>query len=253
MKKLFLLFLLVMSALVVSTSFSTAYGQKSKIYSGDKSAREIKKSRQIYLDQIADYRESITDLQKQNERLLIRTRVSTDQAILARNYQRISGNDSLIALYNKKISFLEDRANEFLAVAAGKDQQVYTDLRGKPMEVANARLLTAYADNMSNGGSIPSATETNNNDNTSLRGIVVNEWYKPVLAKITGPGGFYREFSLPARGGKATFKIPIPGSYTTTFQSSYESRTVTKVVSFNTIYNYDGQDYDYMATLFRGY
>lgn len=253
MKKLFVLFLLVMSALVVSTIFSTAYGQKSKIYSGDKSAREIKKSRQIYLDQIADYRDQVKELNKQNERLLIRSNTNNN-LLTERCYAKINQNDSMISLCNKRISFLEEQANQFVAIAAGKDVQNYADLRGKPMEVANANLLVAYANTMSNGKSSGmSAIDMDKNDDTSLRGIVVNEWYRPVLAKITGPGGFYREFSLPARGGKATFKVPFPGNYTTVFQSSYESRVVTKVVSFNTIYNYDGQDYDYMATLFRGY
>lgn len=251
MKKLFRLFVLVMSAFVVST---VAYGQKSKIYTGDKSAREIKKSRQIFLDQIADYRERIEDLQKQSERLLIRNRVTTDQSFLERNYQKISFNDSLIALYNKKISFLEERANEFLAIAAGKDQQYYTDLRGKPMEVANARLLTAYADNMSSGKSSISAVEMDENDNTSLRGIVVNQWHQRVIAKVTGPGNFYREFDLDARNGKAVFKIPFPGNYTTTFSSAYQSKSITKPVGPNVVYYDDqGSQYDYKATMPRGY
>lgn len=250
MRKLFLLFLLVMSAIVVSTS---VYGQKSKIYTGDKSAREIKRSCQIFSDQIADYRDQIKDLNKQNERLLIRSNTNNN-LLTERCYAKINQNDSMISLYNKRISFLEEQANQFVAVAVGKDEQNYTDLRGKPMEVANARLLTAYADKMSSGDKSMSAVEMDENDNTSLRGVIVNQWHQRVTAKVTGPGNFYREFDLDARNGKAVFKLPFPGNYTTTFYSAYESKSITKPVGPNIVYYDDkGSRYDYKATLPRGY
>lgn len=255
MKKLFQLFILVMSTIVVSAIFSTAYGQKSKIYSGDKSAREIRKSVDILNDRIISCQERIKSLETNNDRLLIRCRATNDQLLTGRYYQKINYNDSIIDIYYNEIASLEKGITEFVDRAAGKDVQNYADLRGKPMEVANANLLVAYANAMSNGKSSDmSAVEMDENDGSSLRGVIVNQWHQRVTAKVTGPGNFYREFDLDARNGKAVFKLPFPGNYTTTFYSAYESKSITKPVGPNIVYHDDkGGQYDYKATLPRGY
>lgn len=222
--------------------------QKSKMYSGDKSAREIKKSQQVLWSQIAVYDKNISNLRKENTKLIKRIEHIRDSNLYYDYKRNILINDSLITFYQKESKNLRAQANGFVAIAAAKDKQSYLDLRGgKPEELANAYLVASYAENI---GSYKNAASSSL-DPSALKGKVRNMWSRDVTAKVTGPGNFYLEFYLKPGTSSPAFPLPFIGIYTTTFVTGTESKSVTKRVGPNIVYyDYDtGEKLDYMATL----
>lgn len=234
---------LVMVVLVTTSTIS--FSQRAKIRSGDKNNKEIKKSIKIFRNQISAYQDKVDELRAENKKMIASFESSTDTLALSRYSGCISENNSLISWYVQQISYLEDRSNNLIVATAGDEDQNYFRLRGDAQGAADAYLLITYADKIKSGGW--------NADSMNLRGRVVNNWYYPVTAIVEGPGKFYREFHLKANNGSASFQIPFPGYYTTTFISSTNERKyLSKKVGPNIIYYDDkGNVYDYMATLPR--
>ncbi|HBA37056.1 TPA: hypothetical protein DCZ15_04295 [Candidatus Falkowbacteria bacterium] len=231
---------ILMAALVVTVS-GNVYGQRSKIDYGDKNSKNIEASVQIFHQQIAGYQLKIDELRSTNKNLWQLFQRSEDNDYVKRYAQQIRYNDSLIAEYDQKINYLEQQTDEFISVAAGKDNQKICKLRGKAEDVATAYVIIAYAEQADRRDSV-----------AQLTGLLVNKWHYPVTAIVTGPGNFYREFSLRAKDGQAVFSLPSPGRYTTTFVFDTQRRSIVKTAGISHVYyDDDGQAYDYKATLLK--
>lgn len=200
--------------LISITAIGTAYGQR--IHSGDKSFTETRRTIKLIRKQIAEYEK----------------------------------DSSSVLHYREKRDFLENQLNKLIAASASKNDRQYMDLNSKdPRKVADAYLLVKYADNLKNNQSL--SEQPVKPDSGQLKGIIVNNWYYEVIAQVTGPANFYREFDIRANGKSPEFSLPVQGEYTTTFIYGYERRTVSKKVGYNIIY-YEGKTpYDYKATLLR--
>jgi len=223
-----LLVLVIMTLGVISTSI---YAQ-SEIYHGDKTIREQKKAVRLINKRITNYR------------LIIRS-ISQHRA----EYR--DGEDSvLIASYYQKINFLEDQLDDASVAIIGKDTKQHTKLKSRdPRKSAEAYLLMKYADNLDQHGNGNYVKESV--DSVGLKGIVVNNWYYEVIAQVTGPGNFFREFNIKPNKKSPEFSIPVVGEYTTTFIFGNQRKMITKQVMPNIIY-YDGNVvYAYKTTLPR--
>ena len=230
--------------LISLSSIGTAYSQ-SQIYSGNKSLREQKRIIRTIRGQISDYKLAIND-----------------------EYRRIeyksNGDSSLIASYRKKIDFLEKRLDDMIASMATKDTKQFSDLKSRdPRKVADAYVSVKYADYLygANGNSgdqadpiirnVEADTSRLKTSIPPLKGIIVSNWYYEVVAQVSGPGNFFREFNIKPNGKSPAFTLPSPGDYTTVFISNTDRKAITKKVGLNTIY-YDGTaTYAYKVTLLR--
>jgi len=236
-------FFSVMLVIVMIVSAASAYGQKSKMYSGDKSAKEIKKSQQIFSEQIDNLKNNIKDLEKSKIRVISRYQRTTDEYY----GNQIIQIDSLINLYQQKVMLLEDQQITFVVTTASKDQQSYVDLQGRnPTELANAYVIVKYAENYKNAAN----TVKTASNNSKLVGIIENAGYvNSVVVKITGPANFHIEFTLNSKQKSPEFYLPCPGIYTAVFTNGYQTRSVTKTVGPNIVYYDDNKPVDFKATL----
>jgi len=257
MKKLVSFVVLVMSVMFIIMIVSTgAFAQKSTILVGDKTTTEVKKSAEIISEQLNDLKDRIRDLKKdgkkevtvleRNKRTLLRN-PGKNQFLIIRADAQVKKSeaktDSLIAICEQKKSNLEDELINFTVVAAGKDKQNIVNLKSRNVrEIAKAYLYVKYADNMNLASSDGSQKK--------LIGIVENTGYlNPVVAIVTGPANFSREFTLSARSKSIVFDLPYIGEYTTVFYHGNETSCVTKEVGPNIVY-YDGAKVlDFKATL----
>jgi len=212
-KKLVVLaFIMFISIIAAEMTFC-----QSQIYSGDKSLRENKRTIRMIRKQIA-------------------------------KYDKI---DSPVIDYYQKVDFLENQLNDLIAVTAGKDARQRMNLKSRdPRKAAEAYLLVKYADNFKSDQSV-SARQTIETDSGKLKGIVVNNWYQEVIAQVTGPANFFREFNIKPNGKSPEFTLPIIGDYTTVFIYGSERRAVSKKVGPNIVYYENTTAYDYKATLPR--
>ena len=230
--------------LISLMAIGTAYSQ-SQIYSGDKSLREQRRIIRTIRGQISDYKLAINDEYRRIE-------------------YKANGDTSLLVAYRKKINFLEEQLDNLIASMAARGKKQFGNLKSRdPRKAAEAYALVKYADNLYGtnrnedysiypvSGNIGADTSRLKVDATPLKGIIVNNWYYEVIAQVSGPGNFVREFNLKPNGKSPEFILPIPGYYTTVFIANGESKSVTKKVGANTIY-YDGTvAYAYKATLQR--
>ncbi|MFA5023894.1 MAG: hypothetical protein WC523_02980 [Patescibacteria group bacterium] len=231
--------IVVIAAAIIMMIVGAEQGQaqKSKMYSGDKSAREIKRSQQIFWNQINVYQDKVDDLKKDNNKFIQRVRYTRDSNEYYNYAYQIQDNDSLIKFYQGEINTLTQRAADFVAKATTKDQQNYLDLRGNnPTELANAYLIAAYANNMGQYKNAATAVANTDQNPTALKGVVQNLWQRDVIAKVTGPGNFYREFFLTPGAKSDIFELPFIGDYTATFISGNEVKSVVKKVGPNIVY-----------------
>lgn len=235
---------IVAMMIMVMIAASSTYAQDSKIYSGDKSYKEIKESNKIFKKLLKDLKNQKNDMEKSRDRVAHRYTSSGDDYY----GNQVVQLDSMLNLYKDKIMSLESQVVISTVNAAGKDKLEYANLTGKPIDVANAFLLIEYGKKMLSNGTT-SARSVEKADSTSMIGIIVNEWRKSVVVRVVGPGNFVREFKLDAYNGKAVFKIPYPGNYLATFSSTSESKSITKPVGPNIAYEYKGKWYDYMSSL----
>lgn len=235
MKKLSVLFVLVMLAIAVSTNVSA---QKSKAYSGDKSSRIITKSQESFKSLVADLKEQQAKLEKKRDKMA--KKPDYYAALLVET-------DSLIKVYQTKIMSLEDQMVASVTAAVSKDSENRIELKGRNVtEFADAYLTIKYADNLSanNGGA------TNANSGKQLMGMVENTTYdNPVVVTVTGPANFRREFTLGARAKSPVFELPVIGNYTAYFISGKNREAcITKKAGPNIVY-YDGATaLDFKAT-----
>jgi hypothetical protein len=211
---------------------------------GDKSAGGVLEARKALVEQVEYYQSRIFDLQEENNQLSYSFQ---DYAAI-----QVRINDSLVADYRKKINRLEGLTEEILARGLGKDKVSSVTLTGyDPREVADAYATVKYMDEMGCAANA-SSSHAVKKDSCGLRAILENTRYQTVIAKVTGPVGFYREFKINPRGFSPVFMLPMPGSYTTTFincnnESDYAA--VTKVTGPNIrYYTENGEAYDYKAT-----
>lgn len=176
------------------------------------------------------------------------------QVVLPRNIPEnervniISRNEALVKEYSTKIANLENKIDSFL-VLSGKDRINRLDFTGNAKEVSNAYLLVKYADNLDDQDNFYNSSSTFFSSE-KLKGIIENLWYRDVIVQVIGPGGFFREFIVKARGSSPAFNLPIIGDYTAIFNSVRETRSITKKVGPNIVYyGSNGEPYDYKATL----
>jgi hypothetical protein len=211
-------------AIILSMVATEAFGQ-SQVYSGDKSLKEIRRTIRVIHRQINSYEKSI-------------------RVVIMKKSGKLSVSDSLlISNYQNKIDELEINLNSLIIASANNSVRQSMNLTNKdPKKVAEAYLLVKYADNLG-GGSLEQ-----NIASTNLKGILVNDTYYNVIAQITGPGNFFREFDIKARGKSREFFLPMIGEYVTIFIYRNQSATVTKKVGPNIIYYDGGTAYSYKAT-----
>lgn len=219
----------------------------SVIKFGDKSLEDIKKSQELFADKIDYYQQKIKNLQEENSQLTDQLIQSPADSLLG--YKKmIKRNDSLAVYYQNELKLVESQETEFLFTAAGKDRRAVTKLSGDAKEVADAYLIYRYADNMIGVGNANQTAEKEKNNQTGLKGILVNDRFDDVIARVTGPGSFFREFSIKAHSKTPPFPLPFIGRFTTTFiscRNENDRRSITKTVGPNIIYWDEGQPYDY--------
>jgi hypothetical protein len=165
----------------------------------------------------------------------------------------VNRNDSLVAAYQKQLIELQKESNSFLLASANKTAESRFvlasrnagDFAGAYVEIKNIDLGKKLK------ASPAASADSGEKEGDDFIGIVQNNWYKPVIAQVTGPNDYYREFSLTAHSSKV-FTLPAsdtPVKYTTKFVSAYGARSTSKDVGPNIVYyNEDGKAYSYMAT-----
>lgn len=193
---------------------------------------------------IENFHAQIRYYNDQIEKLQVVLPVNLSESERASIYTR---NEALIKEYSAKIYKLENEIDRFL-VLSSKDQVTRLDFTGSPKEVSNAYLLVQYANNLgdqNNFSNYPSDSSSG-----KLKGIIENQWYREVVVQVCGPGGFFREFTVKARGQSPVFNLPIIGEYTAVFIFGRESKPIKKIVGPNIVYyGSNGELYDYKATL----
>jgi len=228
---------------------------------GDKGVDDIIMAQKAITAQTDYYRDQIASLKEENNQLgynLMDYQAIQDSAgIVAsskRYFKQKSYNDSLVTDYREKISRLESLTEEVLIRGLGKDRVNSVVLNGySAREVADAYATVKYV-NDAGMSCVANASQRNaavKKDSCGLRAILENTRYQQVIAKITGPVGFYREFKINPHGFSPVFALPMPGSYTTTFincNNESDYAVVTKQVGQNIFYYVDDAVYDYKAT-----
>lgn len=209
MKKMKKIVVLLVLVVLVLTPYS--YGQRTKLYSGDKSAKEIKKSTKIFLKQIENYQAQIKELRQDNKKLAICFQRSKQASLLSMYSQMIERNDSLIGFYQDKIQESTAQLSEFVSRSSGKDEQRFVDVRRvSPDELANLICVTSYYDN--------SQKQSVRSDSAA----VANFLYHRVRADVYfSDRKIYTFFLGPtwnfSKPSFICFKIPGPGEYRVEF------------------------------------
>ncbi len=221
---------------------------QTSFISGDKSLNDVKTSQAMFSEQIERYEDQISNLRSENSQLMDElSQDKPDQKTSDLYCRKISNNDSLIAVYQKRSDLLRGQIDDLLIRSAGSDQQHQLKLTGHDVsEMANAYVQISWAN------VITKADATNvagaSLVSSPLVGIVENLGYSKVNVKISGQN-FIREYTLDPKGKSPIFNLPGQGNYTATFTNGYEIRTVTKPVGPNIVYFDGGKPYDFKATL----
>jgi len=160
----------------------------------------------------------------------------------------ISRNEALVKEYSAKIYNLENEIDRFL-VLSGKDRVTRFEFTGDPQKVADAYVSVMYADNLDNTDNFPNSSSVSFSSE-KLKGIIENQWHREVIVQICGPGGFFREFTIKARGQSRVFNLPVIGKYTAIFIFGRDIKLIEKMVGPNIVYyGSNGEPYDYKVTL----
>ena len=243
--------------LALSALMSGCAGSSAVI--GDKELDGVVDAKESVIDLIQYYQDQVADRQEENENLSINLEdcagienPAVREASMVSYRRQIAENDSIISGYRKKINRLEGEAEDILVRGAGKDKITSVVLNGRnPREVADAYATVRYLDNIGKGNHSGASADAGEDGSSELRGIVENRCYYPVIAKVTGPLGFYREFTISPRGFSPVFSLPIPGEYSTGFTNCNNSQAgepLTKTVGLNIIYYVGEETYNYKAT-----
>ncbi len=254
-KVIFTLFLATFSLLFGLEAFS----QRNSFAFGDKTEAEIQGSIQTFDVLIADYEAQIKALQKENEKILFDFLKSPDygEEVVAILKKRSYLNDSLMMVYRLKGLELRETKQYFLEMTAGNSKKKRVSSRGnnpeKLREAANAYAMMSYVDAYTSGvGKAGGAGEV---AESGLKGLITNNWYQEVTVTVSGPGSWQRQFQVARNGGKVVFDVPYPGQYTFIFTNGRDASTVIKECrpGMTEFFDLNGQKYDLMATLPRGY
>jgi hypothetical protein len=225
--------------------------QRSRLIVGDKNLANVGQSIELFQTEITQYEAKITDLKKENKKLIAHFQKATKQFVMDVDSAQVAENNALIAGYRKQISEMETKKESFINSAAGKDKTLTVEVRGNNpsqwLAASDAYMTIKAADAYAAGaGSNNPASEGN------FKGVVVNYWYQPVQVMVSGPGHFYREYHLKQNGDKVFFDFPYPGDYVFTFATGETKKSVVKKAGPGHIYQDAGKDYDLMATLPNG-
>lgn len=222
MKKIVVIAVAIILSMVATEAFA-----QSQAYSGDKSLKEIRRTMRIIRRQINVYEKSKT--------------------VIAKKRVLSHADSLLISNYQNKIDELEINLNSLIITGTDKGTRQSVNLTGKdPKKIAEAYLLVKYADNIGKNKNVIGDSTSQN-----LKGIIVNNWYYEVTARVTGPGNFFREFNIKPNRKSPVFTLPVIGEYTTVFITSNDSKMITKSVGPNIVYYDDAEAYDYKVTLPR--
>lgn len=239
-----------MIIIAISSFVSPAFGQRSKVQSGDKSLAAVETSHKLMVSQIERYKNQIDVLKRENEVILTK---ATDSALTPSLQAELQQNLKLISGYRQKINLLEEESDSFLINVAGKSDYKIKELRSRdPRAVAEAEMMLAYADKIrANSGQAKETINGNDSSGIGKRILINNRWYREVVVKITGPNYLSFECELKGKEKKEVFldEELLPGTYEIKFIGPQEDRTVRKKVGPLNIYENGGKQYALMATL----
>ncbi len=251
MKKSLMLLVLGFSlALAVSA-------QRNTFYYGDKNAVEIDNSIELFDELIEDHEASIVSLQKENDKMVVDFRRSGNGQSATTYAKRTAVNDSLINLYRAKVLELKETKQTFLEMTAGSGKKMVVSSRGnnpaKLAAAAEAYAVMSYTDAYVRGGA--SFFQNGGNTDSGLKGLIVNDYYQKLTVTVRGPGNWMSQFDVSANGGQTSFDPPYPGRYTFAFSNGRETKCITKDLrpGLSEFYDEEGNHYDIMATMPRGY
>jgi hypothetical protein len=256
MKQIYIILLVATLSVII-----VGCASQSSMNFGDKPVGDVLEAKKAINAQIKDYQDRVIQYQEENERLANRLPDCesiqdsiTRAAVINLRLREMAHNDSLASDYRKKISRLESQTDEILVRGVGKDKINSVVLNGYDAgAVADAYATVKYVNDAGTESCI-NARRMNaviEKDVSGLRAILENTCYYSVIAQITGPVGFYREFKIKAYGFSSVFSLPVPGNYTTTFincNNESDYALVTKHVGPNIFYYVDNEVYDYKAT-----
>ncbi|MDA3802410.1 MAG: hypothetical protein PF488_00735 [Patescibacteria group bacterium] len=237
--------------LVLVSFVMITYGQRNQFYYGDKTDGKISESINKIDEEIENFQDKVDDLDKENDKLYRKFDRTKNARLRKSLANRIYTNDSLIVVYRKKLSKMEDYKITFIKRAAGKDKTAYVKSIGsnpsKIRAAAEAYATMAYTDAYIEGN-----MGANSNKSSQLTGIVINHWYIDVHVIVTGPG-FNKEYYLKNGGGNEIFDLPMPGIYKAVFYYNNEIRVVRKKVlpGPNRGLEYEGENYNFSAMLYK--
>jgi hypothetical protein len=245
-----LVLILAMIIIAISSFVSPAFGQRSKVQSGDKSLAAVETSHKLMVSQIERYKKEIDILKRENEVILTKVTDSTSAPHLQAELQQ---NLKLISSYLQKINLLEEESDSFLINVATKGEYKMTDLRGRdPRAVAEAEMMLAYADKIrASSGQATEKKQSNDSSGIGKRILINNRGYCDVIVKITGPNHLSFECEMRGKEKKEIFlgEDLLPGTYEIKFIGPQESRIVRKQVGPLNRYENEGKQYALMATL----
>lgn len=248
----------ILMLLVLSFSLALAVSaQRNSFYYGDKNAVEIDNSIELFDELIDDHEASIVSLQKENEKMVVDFRRSGDGQSAKSYAKRTAVNDSLITLYRSKVLELKETKQTFLEMTAGNSKRKVVASRGnnprKLAAAADAYAVMSYTDAYIRGGA--SSFQSDGFIDSGLKGLIVNDYYQKLTVTVHGPMNWMNQFNVSENGGQASFDPPSPGRYSFSFSNGWETKTIVKECrpGLSKYYDEQGNSYDLMATMPRGY
>lgn len=232
----------------------SAQAQRNEFYFGDKDRGNVEITLQTFDVEIAKIEQEIKALKAENEELHKKFSRSTNSQALYLFKTLSQKNDSLIAACYAEKSLYEDMKQQALLKSLHKDQVSYVASKGnnpeKLLAAAQAYTVMKYADAQANAATVNSSGAI-----SGLKGAVFNYWYKDVTVKVKGPNNWTRMYMLKRNGGAQFFEVPYPGRYTFVFSHGNEVSVCTTVCNpgQSLSHDLDGNAYDLMAVLPRGY
>lgn len=232
----------------------SAQAQRNEFYFGDKDRGDVELALQTLDVEIANIEYKIKTLKAENEELHKKFSRSTNSQALYLFKTLSQKNDSLITAHYKDKSLYEEMKQQVLLKSLNKDNVAYVSSKGnnpeKLLAAAQAYTVMRYAD-----AQVNAATVNSSGIISSLKGAVFNYWYKDVTVKVQGPNNWKRMYMLKANGGAQFFEVPYPGRYIFVFSHGNEVSVCTTVCNpgQSLSYDLDGNSYDLMAVLPRGY
>jgi len=199
---------------------------------GDKSVNDISQSVEVLNNQISEYADIVEDLQEQKEVLKFRSSP----------VKEIASVDSLLNIYQKKLSNLESARDLFLITSASKDKTKNFELRAdNPQDVAKAYFLISYADKTITSGV-----------KESYEGLIVNKLSEEVLVVLTDPAGQTKEL-LVSKKSQQSFKLTMAGEYEILMKTGNTRQQISasKTVGPQTKYYNDGQEVDLLVAVVK--